>query len=289
MRSALITGSSGFIGQHLIKALKKKGVKVIGFSRKKGQLVTNYRHFAKLPSVDVVFHLGAVSGYKDSNENTYQAYEVNVAGTINVLEYCRRVGAKLIFPSTYVYDQPYTDYKKESDPEKPQTHYAYSKYLGEKSCQFYSRVHEVNTLVLRTSNVYGRGQDTKYIVPVIATHLINGKPLTLTKPGIERSYIYVSDVVDAYIKLAQAKTKPGDVYNVAYPKPTHLADLVKLMEKITGIRGKITYSGVARPHDVDKNRYNIDKIKKKINWQPKVDLESGLKEYFQSLTKFKEI
>ena len=154
--------------------------------------------------------------------------------------------------------------------------------MGEKSCQFYSRVFAVNSLILRTSNVYGRGQDTKYIVPVIATHLINGKPLTLTKPGIERTYIYVSDVVDAYIKLAKAKTKPGDIYNVAYPKSTHLADLVKSMEKITGIRSKISYSGISRPYDIDKNRYNLGKIKKKINWTAKVDLETGLKKYFGS-------
>ena len=289
MRSTLITGSSGFIGQHLIKMLKQKKIKVIEFSSKRGQQLTNHRNFANLPQVDVVFHLGAVSGYKECNDDTKLAYEINVLGTINVLEYCRRVGAKLVFPSTYVYDQPYTDYKKESDPAKPNTLYAHTKYLGETCCHFYSLVYGVDTLILRTCNVYGSHQNTKYIVPVIASHFLKRKPLTLTKPEIERSYIYISDLVETYIKLARAQTKPGEIYNVAYPKPHRLSELVKLMEEITNTSGKITYSGVARPHDVDINRLNIEKMKQKINWQPKVDLESGLKEYFQSLAKFKEI
>jgi UDP-glucose 4-epimerase len=283
MKSALVTGSSGFIGRHLIRALKKKKVKVVEFSSKKGRQLTNHRHFAKLPSVDVVFHLGAVSGYQDSNENTFQAYEVNVAGTVNVLEYCRRAKAKLIFPSTYVYDRPYTAYKKESHPALPCTHYAYTKYLGEQCCQFYSRIYGVDTLILRTSNVYGKGQDDKYIVPVIATHLLANKPLALTKPKVERSYVHVDDVVKAYLKLASSKTKPGDVFNVAYPEPTTLIDLIKLMEKVAGTKGKITFSGVSRPHDVDKNRFDISKIKNAINWQPEVSLESGLNNYFTSL------
>lgn len=283
MQSALVTGSSGFIGQHLIKTLKQKKVKVVEFSSKKGQLITNFLHFANLPKVDFVFHLGAVSGYKDCNDDTKLAYEVNVLGTINVLEFCRRVGAKLVFPSTYVYGHPYTDYKKESDLAKPNTLYAHTKYLGELCCQFYSRVYGVDTLILRSCNVYGSNQDVKYIVPVIANHLLNQKPLILTKTSVERSYIYVSDLVEAYIKLAQAKTNPGEVYNVAYPKPHQLTDLVKLMEKITATRGKITYSGVSRPQDIDKNRYDIKKIKAKINWTPKVDLETGLKKYFKSL------
>ena len=107
MKTALITGSSGFVGQHLSSALVKNHIQVINFSRSLNQQLVKAADFARLPSVDAVFHLGAISGYKDCNDNTHLAYQVNVLGTINVLEYCRRTGAKLIFPSTYVYDAPY--------------------------------------------------------------------------------------------------------------------------------------------------------------------------------------
>ena len=104
MKTVLITGSNGFVGKHLADALEKNKIKVIKFSRSANQQIVRPDDFTSLPPVDVVFHLGAVSGYKDCSDNTQLAYQVNVLGTVNVLEYCRRVKAKLIFPSTYVYD-----------------------------------------------------------------------------------------------------------------------------------------------------------------------------------------
>jgi nucleoside-diphosphate-sugar epimerase len=283
MKSVLITGSSGFIGKHLIKALEEQGIEVVTFDREDGLDITNSKDFLNLPKTDVVFHLGAVSGYKDSNADTSLAYEVNVGGTINVLEYCRKIGAKMMFPSTYVYTKPHNEYKKEADLTKTSTHYAQTKLLGERTCQFYSRVFKVDTLIMRTSNVYGLGQNSKYIVPIIADHILKMKPLTLTKPEIERTYIYITDLVRAYVELATAKTKPGDVYNVAGAKPTSLAELIKLIEAVTVKKAQVEYSGKSRLLDVDVNRFDITKIKEKINWKPEVDLEEGLKKYFNFL------
>ncbi|MCG2691534.1 SDR family oxidoreductase, partial [Microgenomates group bacterium] len=155
MKQVLVTGSSGFIGKKLIERLKKAGVEVVEFSRNQGKNVIKEEDFKDLETVDTVFHLAAVSGYKDCSENTNLAYEVNVKGTVNVLEYCRRVGAKLIFPSTYVYDQPYEELKTETSACKPTTHYSFTKWLGEELCGYYSRVFQVNSLILRTANVYG--------------------------------------------------------------------------------------------------------------------------------------
>lgn len=281
MKTALITGSSGFIGTHLKRKLNKKGVKVYCFDRKDGLEISKPKDFEKLPRTEVVFHLGAVSGYKDSNKDTNLAYKVNVAGTVNVLEYCRRVGAKLMFPSTYVYGKPHDEYKKEADKTSTSTHYAHTKLLGERLCQFYSRVFKVNTLIIRTSNVYGVGQDNKYIVPVIVNHILKGKALTLTKPEIERSYIHVSDVVSAYVRLAKAKTKSGEIFNVAANKPTSLDSLVKQIERVAQTKSRVDYTGESRPNDVDFNRFDISKLKQKLNWEPEVSLEQGLTDYIQ--------
>ena len=283
MKKVLITGSSGFIGQHLKKALEKKQINVVEFSLKNNQDVTKLTDFNKLPKVDTVFHLAAVSGYKTSNQNVNLAYNVNVGGTVNVLEYCKKVKAKLIFPSTYVYDSPYKEYKKESDKQKPTTHYTMTKWLGEKLCRFYARVFKVKSVVARTSNVYGKGQDNIYIVPVIFNHLMKNKKLTLTKSNIERSYLNISDLVSAYIKLGNTNSKPGEIYNVAYPEPTQLKQLVNTIYKTMGKKNLVSYQNESRPHDIDFNRFDTSKIKKKCNWYPKIDLETGLKEYIANL------
>jgi nucleoside-diphosphate-sugar epimerase len=276
MKTALITGSNGFVGKHLTRALQKKGFKVIPFSRSVDKQLTHSQDFADLPPVDIVFHLGAVSGYKDCNEKTNLAYEVNILGTVNVLEYCRRVKAKLIFPSTYVYDAPYDAYKIETDPTKPMTHYAFTKWLGEKLCRFYSRVYGVNTLILRTTNIYGAGQSGIYLIPIIAQCLKQNKTLNLTKPDIERCFVYIDDLINAYVKISQAQTFPGDVFNVSFGHATTIAALLRTVTKVTGKQVKVVYTGKSRPHEINLNRMDNNKLKQMIDWKPKTSLENGL-------------
>lgn len=285
MQSVLITGSNGFIGQHISAKLKKQNIKVIEFCRQNQQNLNNPQDFNNLPKVDTVFHLAAVSGYKNAKESLKTTYQVNVSGTINVLEYCRRVKAKMILSSTYVYSQPYENFKQENDALQPTTHYSFSKFLGEECCRFYARTYKVNTLIIRTANVYGPKQDRIYIVPVIASHLLAEKPLTLTKETVERSFIFIDDLIDGYIKLAMFPTRPGETFNIGPDKPTRLADLVELIEKISHKKAKITYSGADRPSEADKNRVNNNKIKTTINWKPKINLETGLRQYLNSLNR----
>ncbi len=284
MKKVLITGSNGFIGQYIIAKLKQQNIEVIEFCRQNKRDLINPHDFNSLPKVDTVFHLAAVSGYKNSKENLNTTYQVNALGTINVLEYCRRVKAKMILSSTYVYKKPYESFKKESDELLPTTHYSFSKFLGEESCRFYAQAYKVNTLIIRTANVYGPNQDKIYIVPVITTHLLAGKPLILTKQTVERSFIDIDDLVEGYMKLAQWPTQPGEVFNIGPDKPNKLVDLVELVEKITSKKDKITYTGKDRLREADKNRVNTDKIKTTLNWKPKISLAIGLRQYLSSLS-----
>jgi len=282
MKKAIITGSSGFIGRKLTERLRQKKIEVIEFSRENNQDVTKKESFKSLPKTDTVFHLAAVSGYKDCSENTNLAYEVNVKGTVNVLEYCRRAGAKMIFPSTYVYDQPYEEVKTETSACKPTTHYSFTKFLGEELCLFYTRVFNMNSLILRTANVYGFGQEDKYLVPIIVNNILAGKEFTLTKPEIERSFIYIDDLVEAYFRLAEAQTEPAEVFNVGPEKPTTLQQLIETIGRVTAKTPQVSYEGKERPKEVNLNRVDISKMKNKLNWQPEISLEAGLKLYLEA-------
>lgn len=282
MEKVLVTGSSGFIGRKLSKKLRQKNIEVVEFSRENSRDVTKKESFKHLGSVDTVFHLAAVSGYKDCGENTNLAYEVNIKGTVNVLEYCRKVGAKMIFPSTYVYDQPYEELKTETSACKPTTHYSFTKWLGEELCCFYSRVFKLNTLILRTGNVYGYGQEDKYLVPIIFNHILNSQALTLTRPEIERSFIYIDDLAEAYIRLAEAETEPSEVFNVGPEKPTTLQQLIEIIGRVSGKTPQVNYEGKERPKEVNLNRVDISKMKNKLKWQPEVSLEAGLKLYLEA-------
>lgn len=289
MKQVLVTGSNGFIGRHLIERLKKEGVKVVEFSREKGNDVTRPEDFAGLGKVETVFHLAAVSGYKDCAENTALAYEVNIGGTTNVLEYCRRTGAKLVFPSTYVYDRPYSEVKTETCATKATTHYSFTKFLGEELCCFYGLVFSVNSLILRTANVYGKGQNEIYIVPKLFKAAETQKKLVLTKPDVERSFIYVDDLVEAYIKLARSKTRPGEIFNIGPDHSTKLNDLIGLIEKASGKKIKVEYSGSSRPQESEINRIDNRKAKQKINWRPQVNLETGLNHYLEKLKRSNDL
>ena len=282
MKKVLVTGSSGFIGRKLTERLRQKKIEVIEFSRENNQDVTKKESFKSLPKTDTVFHLAAVSGYKDCSENTNLAYEVNVKGTVNVLEYCRRAGAKMIFPSTYVYDQPYEEVKTETSACKPTTHYSFTKFLGEELCLFYTRVFNMNSLILRTANVYGFGQEDKYLVPIIVNNILAGKEFTLTKPEIERSFIYIDDLVEAYFRLAEAQTEPAEVFNVGPEKPTTLQQLIETIGRVTAKTPQVSYEGKERPKEVNLNRVDISKMKNKLNWQPEISLEAGLKLYLEA-------
>lgn len=282
MEKVLVTGSGGFIGRKLLERLKKDDVEVVEFSRNQGKDVTRSEDFKDLEPVDTVFHLAAVSGYKDCSENTNLAYEVNVSGTVNVLEYCRRLGAKLIFPSTYVYDRPYEEVKTETSACKPTTHYSLTKWLGEELCRFYARIFKVNSLILRTANVFGFGQEDKYLVPIIFNHILNNQALTLTRPEIERSFIYIDDLVEAYIRLAEAQTEPGEVFNVGPEKPTTLQQLIETISRVSGKTPLVSYEGKERPKEVNLNRVDISKMENKLNWQPEISLETGLKRYLEA-------
>ena len=278
MKKVLITGSSGFLGQALVKKLKKLNCNVFEFSRKNKNNILQKKSFSKFKNIDTVFHLAAVVGYVNVTKNIELAYKTNVLGTINVLEFCRRQKAKLLFPSTFVYAPPFDKKKKETDPAASTNFYTYSKYLGELYCQLFVEKYQVDTVIARTANAYGPNQPKQYIVPLLIESFKKKKALILTDADAKRDYLYIDDLANAYIALGKAKTKPGEVFNVSSGKSTSLLELVDIVRKITGLETKIDYKQKLRKSEVSQSLFDNSKILKKINWKPEYSLKRGLEE-----------
>jgi UDP-glucose 4-epimerase len=243
--NCLVTGGAGFIGSNLVDQLIKEGHKVRILDNLSNGKIENIEDAVKktgsfLPKdirdpnlddmfqgVDVVFHLAALARVQPSIENPLEFDDVNVRGTLNLLEHCRRNGVKrfIFSSSSSVYGEPPERVQlghiglREHDALKPMSPYGLQKLIGEQYCKLYSKIHGMETLCLRYFNVYGERQSTegayKLVMGIFAEQKRNGEPLTIVGDGEQRrDFTYVGDVVEANIMGAAADFDGHYVFNV---------------------------------------------------------------------------
>lgn len=312
----IVTGGSGFIGKHLVEALLKRGKRVIvldkvpyveKISGLPGKLiyqqcdVTNYadveRGLFSGPN-DNIYHLAALADIVPSIENPRDYYETNVTGTFNVLEAARKFGCK-----KFIYAASASCYglnvqmlpaslgrierspTAESCPCSPQYPYALTKYLGEQLVMHWAKVYGVPAISLRIFNAYGEGQRTTNsygaMFKVFLSQLVNGCPLTIVGDGTQqRDFIYVDDVVDAFIAAAESD-KTGGVYNLGSGVPTSVNTIADML----GTEGRIYIP--KRPGEPDITHADITKIKNNFDWKPKVDIRNGVARLLKHLDDYR--
>lgn len=278
MKNVLVTGSEGFIGKNLIQKLKQLNYKVFILNHHKKENILNPQIFSRLKNIDTVFHLAAVVGYKKVQENLCSAYRTNVLGTINILNFCLRQKAKLIFPSTFIYGPPFNRPKKETDSAEPTNFYTHTKYMAELFCQLYAKKYQVDAVIARTSNAYGPNQPKHYIIPFLFENLKKNKEIELTHPSAGRDFIHITDLLQAWIKLAQTKTHPGEIFNVSSGKSVSLEELAALIKHLTGSKTKVRFTKKLRKNEVLQSLMDNSKIKRKTGWKPNISLEQGLRQ-----------
>lgn len=282
MLRVLITGSDGFIGKILTQGLKNLNYFVFCLDHKNGKDILDKKNFTSFKKIDTVFHLAAVVGYIKANIDPWLTYQVNVLGTLNVLEFCKKSKAKLLFPSAYLYQESKKILKDETDPIQPTNFYTHSKYLAEQLCFFYAKNYQVDVVIARTTNAYGPEQPVHYIIPLLMDSLQKKKTLKLTHPKALRDYLYIDDLINAYISLAKSKnTVPGEIFNVSLGKPISLSNLVNFLKKITASKTKIIFEKKLRENEVMNGVMNNKKIINKIGWQPQTSLSEGLRKIIQ--------
>jgi nucleoside-diphosphate-sugar epimerase len=300
-RRALVTGGAGFIGSHLADGLLERGwqVRVLDdFSSGREANVAHWNGHAELTrgdlrdrpllaklldGVEVVFHQAAVPSVPRSVAEPERTNDVNVTGTLGLLEAARRAGVRRVVfaSSSSAYGDTPVLPKVETMPPCPLSPYALQKYAGERYCQLFHRLYGLETVALRYFNVYGPRQNpnSEYaaVIPRFAAACLAGEPPTVFGDGEQtRDFTFVADAVAANLLAADAERAPGEVVNVAGGRRVSLNELLREIRSLTGAKVEARYQP-ARAGDVRDSLADLSRARELLGFEPEVDLRSGLR------------
>jgi UDP-glucose 4-epimerase len=299
---ALVTGGAGFIGSNVVRLLHEQGHEVVvldnlssGFRRNldpfpsvrfiEGDVRDERLLSLAMQGVDVTFHLAASVGNTRSIENPIEDSEVNVIGTLRVLEAARRaeVGKVVFSSSAGIFGELKTLPITEDHPVEPDSPYGASKLAAEKHCLVYSKLYHLDAICLRYFNVYGPNQ--RYdaygnVIPIFAHRMLHDVPLIIFGDGDQtRDFVNVRDVARANYQAALADGISG-AFNIASGTRITINDLARLMGEVSGIQVRVDH-GPPRKGDVRHSLADISSAREAIGYEPNVSLEEGLAEYMQ--------
>jgi UDP-glucose 4-epimerase len=301
----LVTGGAGFIGSHVVDRLVLEGheaVIVDNLVTGKRRNINRAARFYKLdvqswrlervfrnerPSV--VMHLAAQMDVRKSVEDPMFDAQVNVLGTLNVLQQAVTHGArKVIFSSSggAIYGEQETYPAPESHVLKPLSPYGLSKLCGEQYLSYFQRVSGLQAVSLRYANVYGPRQDPEGeagVVAIFIQKMLNNEQAVINGNGRQtRDFIFVDDVVEANLAMMGQETQ--GTYNVGTGVETSINDLFRILLQHTGSTCKEVH-GPAKKGEQARSVIDCTKLRQEVSWEPKADLSEGLKktvEYFRS-------
>lgn len=274
---ALITGGAGFIGSNIAKELLATGwaVRVLddlstGYRCNLDGLAVDFRQgdirdpgavSEAMADCEVVFHLAASVGNKKSIDDPIGDSDINVMGTLQILEAARKAGVRKIVASSSagIYGELRTMPIHESHPLDPLTPYGASKLCMEKQCLAYSATHGMEAVALRYFNVYGPNQRFDAygnVIPIFVFNALQGRPITIFGDGMQtRDFVNVADVVQANIKAALAPGVTG-AFNIASASQTRILDLASAIKDELGVPVEIEF-GPLRAGDVEHSLADI--------------------------------
>jgi len=299
----LVTGGAGFIGSHVVDLLSAEGHQVTvvdDLSTGREENLNPGAHFYQLdirsPELEdlfatekpeVICHHAAKANVRESMEDPLLYAEVNVLGSLNLLELSRKHGVgKFVYISTAgaVYGEPQYLPVDEDHPIRPLDPYGASKHHVEHYLYVYQVQYGLSYTTLRYPNVYGPRQDPRGeagVVAIFAHRMLQNRELVINGSGEqERDFVYVRDV--AVSNLLALERGNGRTYNLGSGVGTSINEIFCRLKTITNYQGNAVH-GPAKPGEVFKTRLDASQAHKELGWQPRVSLEDGLKrtaEYF---------
>ena len=296
----LVTGGVGFIGSHLVEELVKRGeqVRVLdNFSTGKRENLSDLQEKIELvegdirsyhivhevvQGVDFVLHQGALPSVPRSINDPITTNEVNVGGTLNILDAARDAGVKRVVyaSSSSVYGANKALPKREDMIPQPISPYAVAKLTGEKYCHVFSRTYGLETVALRYFNVFGPRQDpqSQYsaVIPRFVVGMMEGQELTIHGDGTQsRDFTYVSNVVEANLLAVQAEGVSGEAFNLACGASMSLNEVVEKIAQTLDCEANVVY-GPPRSGDVARSQADISRAGKYLGYEPLVEAREGL-------------
>jgi UDP-glucose 4-epimerase len=291
----LITGGAGFIGSNLADAVVADGrachvvddlsngqaIRVPGEAELHEMDIRDAEGLAALAATaqpSVIFHLAAQADVRRALDDPGHDADVNVIGTINVLEVARAVRARVVFASTG--GAAYGEYEglpvptPETAPTRPLSHYGMSKLAAEGYCGLYGRLYGTESNVLRFGNVYGPRQDPHGeagVVAIFVGRVLDGAPPRVFGDGTQtRDYVYVADVVRAFLA---AETGPaGETVNIGTGEESSVLDVIAAL----GWDGEIDFAG-HRAGELERSCLDPSRAAEVFGWRAEVPLREGLK------------
>ncbi|MCM8804624.1 MAG: GDP-mannose 4,6-dehydratase [Candidatus Omnitrophica bacterium] len=319
MEKFLITGGCGFIGSYLAEELIKKNKKVIviddlstGSIRNVLSIlnnnnfnlfldtILNYGILEELiKKVDFVFHLAAVVGVKKVMENPIESIIVNIEGTKNVLNLCRKYNKKLLITSTSeIYGKNVNvPFSEDADivigsTKKKRWSYACTKAIDEFLAFAFYEEYNLSVIIVRLFNTVGPRQTERYgmVIPRFIKQALRGNDITIFGNGEQtRCFIHVKDVINCLLKLIEKEESYGEVFNVGSDDEIKIKDLAYLIKDIVKSDSKIEFINPEKIYnrgfeDMERRKPDLSKIRKILNFQPEYsikDIINDVVEYFK--------
>ena len=304
-KRVIVTGASGFIGQHLCKALSEKEAIVVGFTRS----TLDSKYLSEQYDVDIldeitirqiihavqpefVVHLAASKDRGVDTAAYREGYKTNLMGSLNLINACQDlpVLARFVFlGSTDEYGQLQVPFK-ESDKEAPIAAYGASKLAVTELLKALSRSNKFPSVTLRPTIAYGPGQDDSMFLPALIRALVAGRNFDMSLGEQTRDFIYIDDLVQAIIQALVAPGLCGDVINISSATPIRIDALAKMTANMLGNGAdKLLKFGAKDYRRADTMEYWASNTlaKRSLGWSPKVSLEEGVRQtidYFKAVS-----
>lgn len=291
----LITGGAGFIGSHIVDKLLDRGidVRVYDLCQPYSQDKVEYFHASLLDmeklrmamkGIDVVFHLGAVADVKDVFEEPHYSENINVRGTINVLEAARRSGVKRIIYGSTIW--VYSDTKSTSgvvDEDTalvaPSHLYTATKLAGEYYCKAYHKLYGLDYTILRYGIPFGPRAREGAVIPIFVKKALNGEPITIAGDGKQfRKFIYVEDLAEGNV-LGLKDIAKNKIYNLEGRQKVTIGQIAETIQE-TLDKVEIKYVE-GRPGDFSGNEISTEKAKQELGWEARTPFKEGVKRYIE--------
>lgn len=283
MSKILVTGASGFIGRSLVARLQTQGWDVIPLDSTVGDIASPDT-LAKFRQQKVahVFHLAGKTFVPDSWNNPQAFCQINVTGTINVLEFCKETRIPMTYVSAYVYGHPDSLPIGEDSAVRPSNPYALTKRLAEEACEFYASTYGLQVTTIRPFNAYGIGQAENFLIPaIISQALDSGEEIVVKDLAPKRDYVYLEDMVTGLLATL-GKSDGYRVYNIGSGVSLSVQEVIDLIQDIAGTQKKIVCDQVIRTNELMDVVADISKAGSELGWRPEFTFRAGIEKIIRT-------